>query len=916
MYLHRVRIENWRALREAIELAELSQGVNVIYGPNETGKSTILDALCRGFFDRHKTSVMHSRQPWGAALGPRVEIEFEVVGQRWLISKQFVEEPFSELRRSQANAWERVAQGQTADEALIKLINGEHAARGLSSAAQWGLGQVLWSPQGKATEFEVGEQQQGRLREALRITLDSGQGSKVEELIDEWYSAIYTPQGRYKGGQNKAVVLDLAERLDTATQRVETLRQRLRDVEQLSHTLEAAEGEQEVFRKELRETHQELDRTRHGLTALQAEQRQYDRLVAEGERTRAEWEKRNRHVSAISDADTVVQDTAAEVSLEKDRAVSASEVVVASAGALRVAISERDARRHALRDAEDGLANVERLVRYLEIREELRDTRSRLDHAQRLATRIEKDQQDLAALRAPSQHQMKALRKLHLELREKKSQLDAASLSVSIEPTRALSVNAEIDRKPQPATTLSALTEFRAVSEMSLTFPKIGRVAIRAGDSNVAEVEAELEELRKKWNKSVIGLAVDDISELEGLAIRRTEAEVRIKQLGERREGEKPVDELAGEADALDNRLRILVAEDPSLAGCPDGLDEAKRLLNESKVVRTDAKLAAENSQERLDALQQAHQSALDAEASAKTKLAVVDGRLSDQRRHAAHLRVEDGLSDETRAKVLGEARLAMDAARQRLDGTPKPPLDDATSEIEQLDQTVRSLNTDLQELAAQIGTLSARLTSEGGEGLYSQLARAVEEQARLQDDLSRAKLDAEATKLLYETLQQKKRDVIEAVLQPIRHMVTSDMARVVGPRYDRIEFDERLVPVRVRPARRDTDATRDDLSYGTQEQLMLLVRLALGRLLSRSLGRQCVILDDPLVNADRSRQRAALRVLEDAAAETQVIVFTCHPTSYDGINAKRYDLKALVDGAAWKTSAPSNSSSPAEPVC
>ena len=46
MYLTRWRVESWRTLRDAVDLAELSPGLAVIDGPNETGKSTLLDAVC------------------------------------------------------------------------------------------------------------------------------------------------------------------------------------------------------------------------------------------------------------------------------------------------------------------------------------------------------------------------------------------------------------------------------------------------------------------------------------------------------------------------------------------------------------------------------------------------------------------------------------------------------------------------------------------------------------------------------------------------------------------------------------------------------------------------------------------------------------------------------------------------------
>ena len=99
MFLRSIRVESWRAIRDAVELAELSPGINIVHGPNETGKSTILDAICRGFFDRHRTASMRNRQPWGTSLGPAVDIEFQISEQRWQLRKQFLDAESCELRR-------------------------------------------------------------------------------------------------------------------------------------------------------------------------------------------------------------------------------------------------------------------------------------------------------------------------------------------------------------------------------------------------------------------------------------------------------------------------------------------------------------------------------------------------------------------------------------------------------------------------------------------------------------------------------------------------------------------------------------------------------------------------------------------------------------------------------------------------
>jgi len=50
MKLHCVELENWR--QHAKLRVDLDENVAVIHGPNETGKSTILEDLSRGFFDK------------------------------------------------------------------------------------------------------------------------------------------------------------------------------------------------------------------------------------------------------------------------------------------------------------------------------------------------------------------------------------------------------------------------------------------------------------------------------------------------------------------------------------------------------------------------------------------------------------------------------------------------------------------------------------------------------------------------------------------------------------------------------------------------------------------------------------------------------------------------------------------------
>ncbi|MCE9616499.1 MAG: AAA family ATPase [Lentisphaerae bacterium] len=100
-------------------------------------------------------------------------------------------------------------------------------------------------------------------------------------------------------------------------------------------------------------------------------------------------------------------------------------------------------------------------------------------------------------------------------------------------------------------------------------------------------------------------------------------------------------------------------------------------------------------------------------------------------------------------------------------------------------------------------------------------------------------------------------------------------VARMTGNRYARIHVTETLPSGFVRADGNVIGA--DLLSTGTKDVLGLAVRLAMARYF---LGDQegFLVMDEPLVDMDTTRQVAAAELLRDYARDRQVVVFTCHP--------------------------------------
>src|SRR3954471_18315849 len=88
MRLHRLRVQSFAAIREMD--IEFGAGLNVLYGPNDLGKSTLADAIRLALLLPHTSSHIEDYVPWAGGHNPRVELTFETEPQRiWRVKKEF-----------------------------------------------------------------------------------------------------------------------------------------------------------------------------------------------------------------------------------------------------------------------------------------------------------------------------------------------------------------------------------------------------------------------------------------------------------------------------------------------------------------------------------------------------------------------------------------------------------------------------------------------------------------------------------------------------------------------------------------------------------------------------------------------------------------------------------------------------------
>ena len=146
-------------------------------------------------------------------------------------------------------------------------------------------------------------------------------------------------------------------------------------------------------------------------------------------------------------------------------------------------------------------------------------------------------------------------------------------------------------------------------------------------------------------------------------------------------------------------------------------------------------------------------------------------------------------------------------------------------------------------------------------------------EQARLEvKRVDQLQGTVELTKHFMKIAQERMHRSIAPVLQ---ESVRARLANVTSGRYVEVVVDPEDLSVKVRSA---TDASFRDaalLSHGTAEQIYLLLRVALAEHLAKADEPCPLLLDDVTVQSDRERKKAILETLKAISIERQVILFT-----------------------------------------
>jgi len=231
--------------------------LTLITGANETGKSTLVEALHKGLFLRATATgrgVEELRSRLHAGL-PELEIQFETADASWRLRKRFAGSSGTcQLSNGQGVA----LSGAAAEEQLAALLGFEAPVEGRRIAQLPERWAHLWVRQGDAGLNPIGGNQESydhnRLIEQLQQSggspdaLESGLDRRVLDTLQTQLGELYTATGRIKAGGPLAEAVQrsakAAEALSQAQQQLADLEAAMEQWQRISERLETIEGQQ------------------------------------------------------------------------------------------------------------------------------------------------------------------------------------------------------------------------------------------------------------------------------------------------------------------------------------------------------------------------------------------------------------------------------------------------------------------------------------------------------------------------------------------------------------------------------------------------------------------------------------------------------------------------------------------------
>ena len=896
MRLHSATLRNYRQHRELT--IEFDPERSLIGGPNESGKSTVVEAIHRVLFLKARGNTEDHRAMKSTIHGgqPEVELTFAEGGTTHRVHKKFG----SGGTTTFATTGAATLSDDQGEAELANVLGVEGGLGGKAMKAQWGhlwiwQGQAGADPCAHATEQRDGLMQ--RLQEkggagALQSDLDARVAAFFAEQRAAWYVQGDKPKAGSELEKATKAAEEAEDRWTEAAERVQRLEQAVRELEQATRTLNETTVTLEALEVQRKANEAKMQQ----VTELTQLQKDHAREEAERAQRLKQLEDGNKAIIGarrdLADLEEQVKPLGAAVK-EAEAAMTEER-----AAANRLEQEERVAAenaRSARQQHEWALAGVTLLEKEEELAK-LKDRQGKIAQRREALAVLEGE---LAKLPALEKAKLGKIQKAEIEWSKAEAALAAMATGLELESTGVMvkmagEVMASGERKVLTEDTLVEVGE-----GVRLRIQPGGGTSLGEARKTAVETKRALEAMLDEMGLKAVHEAVECLA-------RRDELKSQIKA------GHAELEGMG--ADDLPEELATAERAVTAAKGSVERLSEWAR-GTPTPTDKAEAKALAENLREALKAAENAEKSARAARDASTSLLTAADAKwtakkdaLEGEERTRAGLVAKLDLlrqthgEDEARNNELVNRQAAFEASVARHRET-RAKLEQLQPDLVAGDQTRidRALRTDTEKrdmARTQRAAAEALLKSDGREDPQEALATAEAQRTAAKELLASVQRRADAIRLLDDLFRNEQTTLSEQFTRPLAEKISGYLQCLfgAGARAEvRLEDNDFCGLQLTRPALGNQAFEFDKLSGGAKEQVAAAVRLAMAEVLASAHdGNLPMVFDDAFAYSDPERVEKLQRMLDLAATRgLQIIVLSCNPSDYSALGAKNISLKA-----------------------
>jgi DNA repair exonuclease SbcCD ATPase subunit len=853
------------------------------------------------------STALKSFYPRGRGEKPTVTVTFLSKGATYRIKKCFGTNKSELASQTSTGAWKvETTSASEVHSRICDLAEGDDSSKGLR--------QLLWLTQAEfrlpeSRKFDTNIQSQLRsILGVLQTPLDDRFIERVKKRWNNWHSG-QRKVGRTPQLKESCTLAVNCKRLSAAQEELTESDRKFNEVEALLRQSGDLESQRQDLQRQLEEQkgilstrQQERECCQERIAAWKQANDYHARAATEQKEALNEQSQRCAAAQRLAGDEHALEPA-------QNRADFLAQDVKSTGDSLDRRRESLDTARDQRQDLQAQANRVAARQMSLTFAEQLESTKRDYDRAKTIAAEISEIEEYVADYPAPNDEALEALKANRRQATQLRAEQKAASISLCLSPepnasTAELAIDGNPFRKLLPDASATQPVHRKA----ELIIPNWGRIEVRrgSGSSDLEQVEHQIQDCDAEFAKAVnaFGITASDPNAVDSLMQRAAENRQRLLEIATKKKELKRLapqglPQLQGKLLEFQTRLVDSASAD-SPGDEPLSMDRGELVkLAASLKDRLDTKdseIATHGYQ--VKAIESKLEDLWKEETAAREELIIRKATVKNRREELQRMRSEEQIS-----LRVAHAESALIAAAEQLRQA------ELTAEEKTIDDrlamcraTVRALELQLRDTEEKFNRMKGRL--EGSEGMHARrrsLAARVEELSRLRD---RETLEKDAIDRLYELFEECRDKQLGMLMSPVQDRVLNWMRVLDIGDYNELRFSDAFLPEKL--VRRDGTAefTLDEESTGAQEQIGMLVRLALGSILTSTNEPTVAIFDDPLTHCDVGRVTKMRAILRRASAgdpnssppagPLQIIVLTCHPEWFRDEHATVIDLQHM----------------------